>query len=147
MITDVTFRFSVYIYFVEAMKLKLFYHGLIFLVFFTFIQCQDQEKNIEIKKIESLKASHNVLQNGRIISKPVSYLIFIFMYISILSLSRLFNRYLSIKYNNLNYNKMIPIVINRNILLTVIFLFHLKKSNFLVLNGRFINDKYVFALM
>jgi hypothetical protein len=129
------------------MKLKLFYHGLIFLVFFTFIQCQDQEKNIEIKKIESLKASHNVLQNGRIISKPVSYLIFIFMYISILSLSRLFNRYLSIKYNNLNYNKMIPIVINRNIFLTVIFLFHLKKSNFLVLNGRFINDKYVFALM
>jgi len=129
------------------MKLKLFYHGLIFLVFFTFIQCQDQEKNIEIKKIESLKASHNVLQNGRIISKPVSYLIFIFMYISILSLSRLFNRYLSIKYNDLNYNKMIPIIINRNILLTVIFLFHLKKSNFLVLNGRFINDKYLFALM
>jgi hypothetical protein len=32
-------------------------------------------------------------------------------------------------------------------LLTVIFLFHLKKPNFLALNGRFINDKYVFVLM
>ncbi len=129
------------------MKIKLFYQGLIFLIFFTFIQCQDQEKTIEIKKKESLKSSHNVLQNGRIISKPVSYLIFILMCISILSSSRLFDRYLSIKYKDLNYYKMIPIEINRNILLTVIFLFQLKKPNFLALNGRFINDKYVFALM
>jgi len=129
------------------MKIKLFYQGLVFLIFFIFIQCQDQEKTIEIKKKESLKSSHNVLQNGRIISKPVSYLIFILMCISILSSSRLFNRYLSIKYKDLNYYKMIPIEINRNILLTVIFLFQLKKANFLALNGRFINDKYVFDLM
>ncbi len=147
MITNFTFHFFLYIYFIEAMKIKLFYQGLIFLIFFTFIQCQDQEKTIEIKKKESLKSGHNVLQNGRIISKPVSYLIFILMCISILSSSRLFNRYLSIKYKDLNYYKMIPIEINRNILLTVIFLFHLKKPNFLALNGRFINDKYVFVLM
>jgi hypothetical protein len=59
------------------MKLKLFYQGLVLFVFFTFIQCQTQERNIEIKKNELVKTGHNVLQNGRIISKPVSYRIFI----------------------------------------------------------------------
>lgn len=59
------------------MKLNLCYQGLIFLVFFTFVQCEKQEKNIEIKKDEYIKSSHNVLQNGRIVSKSVSYLTFI----------------------------------------------------------------------
>jgi len=59
------------------MKLKLFYQGLVLFVFFTFIQCQTQEQNIEIKKNEFVKTGHNVLQNGRIISKPVSHRIFI----------------------------------------------------------------------
>jgi hypothetical protein len=64
------------------MKLKLLDQGLIFLVFLTLIQCQNQEQNIEIEEKEFVKTGHNVLQNGRIISKPVSHLIFILMYIS-----------------------------------------------------------------
>ena len=60
------------------MLTKLRYQGLIFLALVIFIQCQnEEEENIQTKWKEFVQIGHNVLQNGRIISKPVSTLIFI----------------------------------------------------------------------
>jgi hypothetical protein len=62
------------------MKLKLLYQGSFFLVVFTFIQCEGQKQNGEIHNKVSIKVGHNILENGRIISKPVSYLPDVFIY-------------------------------------------------------------------
>lgn len=61
------------------MLTKLRYQGLIFLTLMIFIQCQNEEENIQTKWKEFAQIGYNVLQNGRIISKPVSTFIFIFI--------------------------------------------------------------------
>ncbi len=70
------------------MQIKLLYQGSIFLVFFTFIQCQTQTQNIEIKKKEFVQTGYNILENGRIISKPVSYLIYIYVFLIFLKVAQ-----------------------------------------------------------
>jgi hypothetical protein len=56
--------------------LSLAYQGFTLLLVFSVTQCENKEQ-----KDEYSKNSHNVLQNGRIISKPVSYQFFIFLYL------------------------------------------------------------------
>jgi hypothetical protein len=63
------------------MHQKLFYQGVIFLVFLIFTQCENQEENVKTEKKQYFPNSHNVLEHGRIISKPVSYLLIIFVYL------------------------------------------------------------------
>ena len=48
------------------------YQGLIFLVSLIYIQCLKEEQSIDTTIQEFLRIGHNVLQNGRIIFKPVS---------------------------------------------------------------------------
>lgn len=60
------------------MLTKRRYQGLIFLALLIFSQCQNEE-NIQTKLNEFVQIGHHILQNGRIISKPVSIWIGIFI--------------------------------------------------------------------
>ncbi|CAF4582030.1 unnamed protein product [Rotaria sp. Silwood1] len=51
--------------------MKLLYQDLILLICLIFIQCEDQAQNLNIKRKAVPKFGHNVIQKGRIISKPI----------------------------------------------------------------------------
>lgn len=56
------------------MKLNLLDQSLTLFLLVTFIQCDDQQQNTMVTTKVLLSFGHNVLQNGRVISEPVSYL-------------------------------------------------------------------------
>jgi len=62
------------------MKDKLFYQGLFVLLFINIHRCENQVNNSTIENKELYRNAQTILHQGRIVSKPVSYFIFFYVW-------------------------------------------------------------------